>query len=190
MHVPRVRSAIAFAPELRVSRLRPCRWFALGRRIRATRCSAAAPAAVGAGKPRLIGHDHDLEQRRERPRLGLDSSGDERPRPSVRQHDDVTQLDVRRRVLEETEVVAGVVVKAVGRRGPRLHSRGGDRAQPVNAGHMFKVSRRVLGVIAVIAIVLLVLGLATDVGLFGWVLAIILGAYVVAALAMGRRGTV
>jgi len=55
---------------------------------------------------------------------------------------------------------------------------------------MFKVSRRVLGVIAVIAIVLLVLGLATDVGLFGWVLAIILGAYVVAALVMGRRGTV
>ena len=55
---------------------------------------------------------------------------------------------------------------------------------------MFKVSRRVLGVIAVIAIVLLVLGLATDVGLFGWVLAIILGAYVVAALVIGRRGTV
>lgn len=54
---------------------------------------------------------------------------------------------------------------------------------------MFKVSRRVLGVIAVIAIVLLVLGLATDVGLFGWVLAIILSAYVVAALVMGRRGT-
>lgn len=68
--------------------------------------------------------------------------------------------------------------------------RGGDRAQPMNADHMFKVSRRVLGVIAVIAIVLLVLGLATDVGLFGWVLAIILGAYVVAALVMGRRGTV
>ena len=55
---------------------------------------------------------------------------------------------------------------------------------------MFKVSRTVLGVIAVIAIVLLVLGLATDVGLIGWVLAIILGAYVVAALVMGRRGTV
>jgi Flp pilus assembly protein TadB len=66
---------------------------------------------------------------------------------------------------------------------------GGDRAQPVNAGHMFHVSRRVLGVIAVIAIVLLVLGLATGVGLFGWVLALILGAYVVAALVMGRRGT-
>jgi hypothetical protein len=55
---------------------------------------------------------------------------------------------------------------------------------------MFNVSRTVLGVIAVIAIVLLVLGLATDVGLFGWVLAIILGAYVVAALVMSRRGTV
>jgi hypothetical protein len=55
---------------------------------------------------------------------------------------------------------------------------------------MFNVSRTVLGVIAVIAIVLLVLGLATDVGLFGWVVAIILGAYVVAALVMSRRGTV
>jgi len=55
---------------------------------------------------------------------------------------------------------------------------------------MFNVSRTVLGVIAVIAIVLLVLGLATDVGLIGWVLAIILGAYVVAALVMGRRRTV
>jgi hypothetical protein len=59
----------------------------------------------------------------------------------------------------------------------------------VNAGHIFNVSRTVLGVIAVIAIVLLVLGLATDVGLFGWVVAIILGAYVVAALVMSRRGT-
>ena len=55
---------------------------------------------------------------------------------------------------------------------------------------MFKVSRRVLGVIAAIAIVLLVLGLATDVGLIGWVLAIILGAYVFAALVMDRRDTV
>jgi len=60
----------------------------------------------------------------------------------------------------------------------------------VNAVHMFKVSRRVLGVIAAIAIVLLVLGLATDVGLIGWVLAIILGAYVFAALVMDRRDTV
>jgi Flp pilus assembly protein TadB len=52
---------------------------------------------------------------------------------------------------------------------------------------MFNVSRATLGVIAVIALVLLVLGLATGIGLFGWLLAIILGAYVVAALVMGRR---
>jgi hypothetical protein len=44
-----------------------------------------------------------------------------------------------------------------------------DRAEPLCAGRMFNVSRRTLGVIAVIAIVLLVLGLATDIGLFGWV---------------------
>ena len=55
---------------------------------------------------------------------------------------------------------------------------------------MFKVSRTVLGILAAIAIVLLLLGLATDVGLFGWVLAIIVGAYVVAAFMSGRRRTV
>lgn len=48
-------------------------------------------------------------------------------------------------------------------------------------------SRIVLAAIAVVAVVLLVLGLATDVGLFGWVLAIILGVYVVAAFVRGRR---
>ena len=53
---------------------------------------------------------------------------------------------------------------------------------------MLNVSRTVLVVIAVIAIVLLVLGLATNVGLFGWVLAIILGVYVIAALVRGQRG--
>jgi hypothetical protein len=52
---------------------------------------------------------------------------------------------------------------------------------------MFNASRSILVVIAVIALVLLVLGLATDVGLIGWVLAIILGAYVLAALVGGRR---
>jgi hypothetical protein len=52
---------------------------------------------------------------------------------------------------------------------------------------MFNASRNVLIVIAVIAVVLLVLGLATDVGLFGWVLALILGAYLVAALVRGQR---
>jgi hypothetical protein len=54
---------------------------------------------------------------------------------------------------------------------------------------MFNASRSILMVIAVIALVLLVLGLATDVGLFGWVLAIILGAYVVVALVRGERAT-
>jgi hypothetical protein len=52
---------------------------------------------------------------------------------------------------------------------------------------VFNVSRTVLAVIAVIALVLLVLGLATGVGLFGWVIAIILGAYVIAALVRGQR---
>ena len=52
---------------------------------------------------------------------------------------------------------------------------------------MLNVSRTVLIVVAVIALALLVLGLTTDVGLFGWVLAIILGAYVVAALVRGQR---
>jgi len=49
---------------------------------------------------------------------------------------------------------------------------------------MFNASRSIL---IVIAVVLLVLGLATDVGLMGWVLAIILGAYVIAVLVRGRR---
>jgi hypothetical protein len=52
---------------------------------------------------------------------------------------------------------------------------------------MFNVSRTVLIAIAAIALVLLVLGLATDVGLFGWVLAIILAAYVIAAYIRGQR---
>ena len=46
--------------------------------------------------------DHDLEQRRERSWLSLDARRDERL-PAVREHDDVTGLDVRRRVLEEPE---------------------------------------------------------------------------------------
>ena len=52
---------------------------------------------------------------------------------------------------------------------------------------MFNVSRNVLVVLAVIAIVLLALGIATDVGLFGWVLAIIVGAYVIVAFTRSRR---
>ena len=55
---------------------------------------------------------------------------------------------------------------------------------------MFNLSRTALGILALLAIVLLLLGLATDVGLFGWVLAILVGAYVVAAYMIGRRRTV
>lgn len=54
---------------------------------------------------------------------------------------------------------------------------------------MFDVSRNVLVVLAVIAIVLFILGIATDVGLFGWVLAIIVGAYVITAFMRMRRAT-
>jgi len=35
--------------------------------------------------------------------------------PAIREHDDITRLDVRGRVLEESEVVAGGVVEAVRR---------------------------------------------------------------------------
>jgi hypothetical protein len=52
---------------------------------------------------------------------------------------------------------------------------------------MFSVSRNVLAVLALIAIALFVLGIATDVGLFGWVLAIIVGAYVITAFVRSRR---
>jgi hypothetical protein len=52
---------------------------------------------------------------------------------------------------------------------------------------MFNASRNVLLILAIVAIVLFILGIATDVGLFGWVLAIIVGAYVITALARQRR---
>ena len=52
---------------------------------------------------------------------------------------------------------------------------------------MFNVSRTVLAILAVLAVVLLVLGLATGVGLFGWVLAIVLAAYVIVAYVRGRQ---
>jgi hypothetical protein len=52
---------------------------------------------------------------------------------------------------------------------------------------MFDVSRNVLVVLAIVAIVLFILGIATGVGLFGWVLAIIVGAYVITALVRMRR---
>jgi hypothetical protein len=52
---------------------------------------------------------------------------------------------------------------------------------------MFSVSRNVLVVLAGVALVLFILGIATDVGLIGWVLAIIVGAYVIATLVRQRR---
>jgi len=52
---------------------------------------------------------------------------------------------------------------------------------------MFNVSRNVLAALAVIAIILFVLGIATDVGLFGWVLAILVGTYVITAVVRTRR---
>jgi hypothetical protein len=52
---------------------------------------------------------------------------------------------------------------------------------------MFNASRNVLLVLAIIAVVLFILGIATDVGLFGWVLAIIVGAYVITAFVRQRR---
>jgi hypothetical protein len=51
----------------------------------------------------------------------------------------------------------------------------------------FNVSRRGLGLIAVIALALFVVGIATSVGLFGWAVAIILGVYVVVMLVRGPR---
>jgi hypothetical protein len=52
---------------------------------------------------------------------------------------------------------------------------------------MFSVSRNALAALAILAIVLFVLGIATDVGLIGWVLAIIIGAYVITAFVRSRR---
>lgn len=60
------------------------------------------------------GSNDDLEQRRERTWLSLHASYDERL-SSVWDDDDISWLDVRSRVLEEAEVVACVVVEAVGR---------------------------------------------------------------------------
>jgi hypothetical protein len=53
--------------------------------------------------------------------------------------------------------------------------------------HMLNASRNVLVVLALFAIVLFILGIATDVGLIGWVLAILVGAYVVTVLVRQRR---
>ncbi len=50
---------------------------------------------------------------------------------------------------------------------------------------MFNVSRRGLALIAAIAIALFIVGIATEVGLFGWAVAIILGVYVVVMFVRG-----
>ena len=52
---------------------------------------------------------------------------------------------------------------------------------------MLNPSRTLVVSLALVALASVVLGLATDVGLFGWVLAIILGVYVVAAFVRWRR---
>ena len=52
---------------------------------------------------------------------------------------------------------------------------------------MFNPSRPLVISIAVVALVGLVLGLATDIGLFGWTLAALLALYLGAA-AIARRG--
>jgi hypothetical protein len=52
---------------------------------------------------------------------------------------------------------------------------------------MFNVSRRGLALITVIAIALLILGIATNLGLFGWTVAILLGVYVMVMMIRGRR---
>jgi hypothetical protein len=46
---------------------------------------------------------------------------------------------------------------------------------------MLSPSRRTVAVVAVIALVCLALGLATDVGLFGWSVAVLFGLYLAAA---------
>ena len=61
------------------------------------------------------------------------------------------------------------------------------RQANLEVGNVFSASRNVLVVLTVVAIVLFVLGIATDVGLFGWLLAIIVGGYVIAAFVRSRR---
>jgi hypothetical protein len=52
---------------------------------------------------------------------------------------------------------------------------------------MLNASRTVLLVLAAVAIVLFVLGIATDVGLIGWVLALLIALYIAAVFVRGRR---
>jgi hypothetical protein len=51
---------------------------------------------------------------------------------------------------------------------------------------MLNPSRQVVIVLAITSVVLLALGLATDFGLFGWTLAIVIGLYLVVAGIMRR----
>jgi hypothetical protein len=53
---------------------------------------------------RRLRDDRDLEHRRDRPRLSFNARRHERLSP-VRQHDDVTGLEVRCGMLEEAEVL-------------------------------------------------------------------------------------
>jgi hypothetical protein len=51
---------------------------------------------------------------------------------------------------------------------------------------MLNPSRQVVVILVIASIVLLALGLATDVGLFGWTLAVLIGLYL-AAVGISRR---
>ena len=82
---------------------------------------ARAPRSAGSSLPDLRDgvvarerrrRDSHFKQRRQRSQFGLDASGNKRL-PAVGQHDHVARLEVRRGVLDQTEVVAGRVVEAV-----------------------------------------------------------------------------
>jgi hypothetical protein len=52
---------------------------------------------------------------------------------------------------------------------------------------MLNPSRSLVAIVALVAFAGLVLGLATDVGLFGWSLAVLLGLYLAVALIAQRK---
>jgi hypothetical protein len=70
--------------------------------------------------------DGHLEHRNQvpPPRLRLNTGRHERL-PSVREHDDITELEVRRRVLEEAEVITGCVMETVDRHAAQYRPAGG-----------------------------------------------------------------
>ena len=77
-----------------------------------------------------IAGDQDLEHRYQRPRLCLNTRRYNRL-SSVGEHDNIAGLEVRRRVLEEAEVVPGCVVEAVDRHWTQYRLVGGAPRPPV-----------------------------------------------------------